>query len=141
MSKEAMKLALEAAYLAGFNASGEGYNGEFPFEDKNKNPEHDSVWCKDRDNDLEEALAKQEQGEPVAIVCNKGPKFHHVAILTDSGKQLEDGAKLYTTPQQRKPLTDEQMWNLWNSQGSDDMTQKEAIAFARAIEADHGIKE
>lgn len=64
MSTEAMKLALEAAYLAGFNASGEGYNGEYPFGDKNQNPEHDSVWCKDRDNALEEALAKQEQGEP-----------------------------------------------------------------------------
>jgi len=54
---------------------------------------------------------------------------------------------LYTTPYswqqriaERKPLTDEQMWNLWNSQGSDDMTQKEAIAFARAIEAAHGIQ-
>jgi hypothetical protein len=62
MSIEAMKQALEAAYLAGFNASGEGYNGEYPFGDKNQNPEHDSVWCKDRDNALEEALAKQ--GEP-----------------------------------------------------------------------------
>ena len=57
-------------------------------------------------------------------------------LLVDS---LPDGTLLYTTPPQRKPLTDEEMWNLWNSQGSDDMTQKEAIAFARAIEAAHGI--
>jgi hypothetical protein len=132
MSKEAMKLALD----------------EF---------KHIKQWClrsigiglvnENVLTALEEALAKQEQGAPVAIVCNKGPKFHHVAILTDSGKQLEDGAKLYTKPQpvtephKRKPLTDEQMWNLWNSQGSDEMNQQEAIAFARAIEAAHGIKE
>ena len=39
----------------------------------------------------------------------------------------------------RKPLTDEQMWSLWNSQGDDAMEQTTAIAFARAIEAAHGI--
>ena len=44
------------------------------------------------------------------------------------------------TPPQRKPLTDEQMWVLWNSQGDDAMEQQAAIAFARAIEAAHGIK-
>ena len=59
MSKEAMKLALETAYLAGFNASGEGYNGEYPFGDRNQNPEEDTVWIKDRDNALREALAEQ----------------------------------------------------------------------------------
>ena len=59
--EDTLRLALEVAYLAGFNASGEGYNGEYPFGDKNQNPEHDAVWCKDRDNVLEEALAKQEQ--------------------------------------------------------------------------------
>lgn len=37
------------------------------------------------------------------------------------------------------PMTDEQMWDLWNSQGVDDMIQHEAIAFARAVEAHHGI--
>jgi hypothetical protein len=42
---------------------------------------------------------------------------------------------------QRKPLTDEEMWNLWNSCGVDEMNQQEAFAFARAIEAAHGIKE
>ena len=40
----------------------------------------------------------------------------------------------------RLPLTDEQMWKLWNAEGNDAMNQQEAIAFARAIEAAHGIK-
>jgi len=39
------------------------------------------------------------------------------------------------------PLTDDQMWAIWNSNGSDEMNQREAMAFARAIEAAHGIKE
>ena len=38
-------------------------------------------------------------------------------------------------------LTDDEMWELWNAQGSDEMNQQEAIIFARAIEAAHGIKE
>jgi len=38
-----------------------------------------------------------------------------------------------------EPMTDDEMWALWNSQGIDDMTQHEAIAFARAVEAHHGI--
>lgn len=42
---------------------------------------------------------------------------------------------------QRKPLTDEEMWKLWNAEGNDSMSQQEAIAFARAIEAANGIKE
>jgi hypothetical protein len=36
---------LEAAYLAGFNASGEGYNGEYGIDC----PEENAIWKKDRD--------------------------------------------------------------------------------------------
>jgi hypothetical protein len=54
---------LEAAYLAGFNASGEGYNGEYPFEHKGKNCTDDPIWCKDRDNEL--AAIKQARSAPV----------------------------------------------------------------------------
>ena len=38
-----------AAYLAGFNASGEGWNGEYPFSDKSKSPEDDPDWIAARD--------------------------------------------------------------------------------------------
>jgi hypothetical protein len=41
------------------------------------------------------------------------------------------------TPPQRKPLTDEQIYDMYNEPRSD----AEMIAFARAIEAAHGIKE
>ena len=40
----------------------------------------------------------------------------------------------------REPLTNAQMWSIWNQQGDDAMEQQAAIAFARAIEAAHGIK-
>jgi hypothetical protein len=49
---ETLKLALEAAYLAGFNASGEGYNGEYPFQDHNAHPEQDADWVRCRDNKI-----------------------------------------------------------------------------------------
>ena len=46
-----------------------------------------------------------------------------------------DWQPLYTTPPQRKPLTDEQIQECWYR------TQGDAELFARAIEAAHGIKE
>jgi hypothetical protein len=59
MSKETMKLALEAAYLAGFNASGEGYNGEYPFDVTVNRPEQNGAWVRDRDIYVSKALAEQ----------------------------------------------------------------------------------
>jgi hypothetical protein len=50
MKDEALKLALEAAYLAGFNASGEGWNGEYPFGDYSQQPEQDKNWYAERDD-------------------------------------------------------------------------------------------
>jgi len=41
-------------------------------------------------------------------------------------------------PQQRKPLTDEQIERIWHNSNP---TNFEARSFARAIEAVHGIKE
>lgn len=124
-NQEAMKLALDAAYLAGFNASGEGYNGEYPFGDKNQNPEHDSVWCKDRDNALEEALAvKQEQrsvseqlGEPWGA-CVSGRVFvgalpEHIRKLSeDEGMPIQ---WLYTTPQPKQEQGEPVAWYYWKT--------------------------
>ena len=43
---------VEAAYLAGFNSSGEGYNGEYPFDHKGINHESDARWIAERDRAL-----------------------------------------------------------------------------------------
>ena len=51
-----VKQLLEKAYLAGFNATGEGYNGEYPYGDRNLNPEEDTEWLERRDEKLRELL-------------------------------------------------------------------------------------
>lgn len=33
-------------------------------------------------------------------------------------------------------LSDDELWHLWNNQGTDDMSKAEAFVFARAIEAE-----
>ena len=47
---------IRKAYLAGFNASGEGYNAEWPYQDKGKNPEDDPAWVELRESTVEELL-------------------------------------------------------------------------------------
>jgi hypothetical protein len=46
----------EKAYLLGFNAAGEGYNGEFPFEQRGIDPETDSNWTEQRELDLKAVM-------------------------------------------------------------------------------------
>jgi hypothetical protein len=89
---------------------------------------------------------KQEQGEPWGA-CVSGRVFvgalpEHVRKLSeDEGLPIQ---WLYTTPQQRKPLTDEQIKDVANScmwwVREQDILD-DAIEFARAIEAAHNIKE
>jgi hypothetical protein len=44
-----VKEMLELAYFDGFMASGEGYNAEFPFQQKGTNPKESEHWCYCRD--------------------------------------------------------------------------------------------
>ena len=135
MSKEAMKLALEAL--------------------------HDSIAITMAKIDLrnkaikalEEAPAKQEQGEPVAYV--NGDALDNMLddrlAFIQRTKSGYRATPLYTTPQQRKPLTDEQEnkaamklaecmdypWTLMPKEGKQKMR-----AYAKEIiEAAHDIKE
>ena len=100
MSKEAMKLALEAAYLAGWNASGEGYNAEYPFGDHARNPEEDAAWIKDRDNALREALAEQPAQTVLASaqIVSLNDMQGVVDWLPHNGATLKAGDYLYTSP-------------------------------------------
>lgn len=50
-----IKCALEAAYLAGFGVTGEGYNAEYPFYHY-LNALDDPAWVKERDAYVAEAL-------------------------------------------------------------------------------------
>ena len=57
-------------------------------------------------------------------------------IITDSnGRKHITNEPLLHAPPQRKPLTDDELSDIWFKQSTDWME------FARAIEAAHGIKE
>ena len=142
MSREAMKLALEAAYLAGWNASGEGYNAEYPFGDHARNPEEDAAWLKDRDNALQEALAEQPaQQEPVAWVCYGAPGKRDIDFEEADINRLPIGTQLYTSPPAQRTwvsLTDEEIYSvLENLQVMHHRppTTESRVIFALAIEA------
>ena len=63
------------------------------------------------------------------------------------GLEPEEGdVGLYTTPPQRKPLTDDEIWKFWwarpeVSEGEDDSMEAEFVAAVRRVLAAHGIKE
>ena len=89
---------------------------------------------------IKKALAQPEQ-EPVAWMSEH--RFDELrkgfTVMTTLTKQrvFEDDVAIYTTPPQRKPLTDEEIEDLY----FDKFSMSELKAFARAIEAAHGIKE
>ena len=83
------------------------------------------------------ALLKQQSvDEPVAWFRYE-TFYEYKNQLARCTKDCIGAFPVYTTPPQRKPLTDEQIMEMYNEPRSD----AEMIAFARAIEAAHGIKE
>jgi hypothetical protein len=96
---------------------------------------------------LEEALAKQEQrsvseqlGEPLGTA---GELFTNTAL---ERLDFKPSTKIYTTPQQRKPLTFEQVEDCFCEGATAEengilVSAQWLHDFARAIEAAHGIKE
>jgi hypothetical protein len=85
--------ALKAAYLAGFNASGEGYNGEYGVVF----PETDAVWCKDRDNEL--ATIKQARAlDKMAENARELGLDYEPVDGTQVSKVWWDGEKLMAKP-------------------------------------------
>ena len=87
--------------------------------------------------------SKQEQGEPVAYVNDQ---YSRDGYNDEISKLLPVGTYLYTAPQQRKPLTFEQVEDCF---GDGATAEENGILvsaqwlhdFARAIESAHGIKE
>ena len=87
---------------------------------------------------LRERLAQPEQ-EPVAWAHKEGLeaiKDFDASIYANGG--FDDAVPLYTTPPQRKPLTDEEIERACVPLGAAMLSFSEV---ARAIEAAHGIKE
>ena len=124
---EALKLAMEAMEITG------GFDVEINAI-KGALAQHDSVQAK-----------PEPEQEPVAIVESVA------TVVSESGNQeitmswwhepaLPVGTKLYTTPPQRKPLTPDQVFAIADQHPVEGF-DPEIMAFARAIEAAHGIKE
>ena len=78
----------------------------------------------------------QDQQKPVAITITG--KLGNIYSFTGD-YSLKKGDKVYTTPPQRKPLTDEEIILIVAECAASH--QHTDIHFARAIEAAHGIKE
>lgn len=116
MSKEAMKLALEAL----------------------ENRTSLMKWQKARDA-VREALAKQEQDEPVAMRYDfdgYGYKYIDSGSGSDWQTRIKDAEPVYTKPQPaQKPLSEAAIEGLAKFVAVDDFNYD----FARAIEKAHGI--
>ena len=133
MTKEALKLALEAL---------EGVLDDAPkvLDASIAGGLYEVVQCRDAITAIKKVLAQPYQ-EPVAYgtwdtMLGKGNRMMMVRL--DKG---QDGCTvpLYTTPPQRKPLTDEQIDYIAKNYALNNPTTP--LHFARAIEALHNIKE
>jgi len=81
--------------------------------------------------------SKQEQGDPVATLIEHYAFTDGIVRFdgVENMEQLPLGTKLYTTPQNRKPLTDEEILAKCESVPNYDIGNHDLIQFARAIEA------
>ena len=116
MTKEAMKLALDALIVC--RQSNYGRNWCWP--DTAIKTALNNVF--EAIEALEEAL-KQEQDKPVATLIEHYA-FTDGIVRFDGVENLEQlpvGTKLYTTPQQRKPLTNDEFLELLLRKGSRDI--------------------
>ena len=70
MTLEELHNLLNKAYLMGFNNTCEGYNGEYPFDDKEINPEDDKGWVERRDESINSLVrTNKEEEEEVFNPC------------------------------------------------------------------------
>ena len=115
--------ALESMQNAIYNISGEHIEA-LNYAVKKANVAEQTITT------IKEALAKPDQ-EPVAWMNDMGTHID----LNVSGR----GIPLYTTPPQRKPLTDEEIAKIASTPAA--VVGSYVHTFARAIEAAHGIKE
>ena len=131
---EALNLALEALegmQNAIYNISGEHIEA-LNYAVKKANVAEQTITT------IKEALAKPDQ-KPVAWITPDGKGFRIRFSPPVNDVPLGWDA-LYTTPPQRKPLTDEEMKKIWYAM-QNIMGWYSFEEVARAIEAAHNIKE
>jgi len=140
---------MQKAYLAGFLASGDGYNGQCPFDQCGQQVESDEDCCIDRDDALRQLLEQPEpvqepdaefMHEPDVEVLRQQMKGR-AQFLRDRGEVktpqlLEIASELITPPAQPAAwvgLTDEDIAEA--GQLNVEGPRMLPYAFARAIEA------
>ena len=87
-------------------------------------------------------LAQFNEQEPVAWIVHDRVAPDRLTFVEVKESLQTEVTPLYTTPPQRKPLTDErirEIWKHWPHQVISGAIK--ATSFARAIESAHGIKE
>jgi hypothetical protein len=102
------------------------------------------VQCAKEHEGYNTPLVKQEHGEPVAWCwrsVSTGELFDFTERLHPEDLESDNLVPLYTTPQQRKPLTDEQIANIVIEMNGNEPPALFWKDLTRAIEAAHGIKE
>jgi hypothetical protein len=116
MSKEAMKLALEAMKRASHNIkeSIKYYGTDGHLRDALDDLDYEEIPA------LEEALAKQEHGEPVAWMCHP---FGDDECEFSDHQECENCIPLYTTPQQRTAAEGEDTRKAWVGLTDDEVIQ------------------
>ena len=109
-------------------------------------PDYKALWKQmcERCDELDAKLAKQEQGEPVQEPLfwykpypsgmYNGPI--HNAQIGDILRGSEEWVPLYTTPQQRKPLTDEQIDSVIRDVAELDYSSPEGMPDVMLVTAD-----
>jgi len=102
-----------------------------------KNKSHFDIFLYDKPQ------PKQEQGEPVAYVYGNGDNDPILSWSRwdKSGREGWHETPLYTTPQQRKPLTMTELSKIFASIPNVPFDGEWHLELVRAIEAAHGIKE
>ena len=127
MTEEALKLALEVMRNQGDVSVDEWIATEKAIKEALANEALEKM----AENARELGLDYEPAQEPVAW-AKFSAKGNIIDLLSEPD---DDYTPLYTTPPQRKPLTDEEIWEVL---GGIDCTRPMLIA--RAIEAAHGIK-
>lgn len=89
-----------------------------------------------RTGEVSRLLKERQDCEPVAWTDEN---FTTLYVSKDIAEIEGANVELYAAPPKREPLSEDEMWQLWNSCGVDEMDQSEAFTFARAIERAHQI--
>ena len=151
---EALRLALEALEDACGNRCNAEYNPCFQreaitaikaaLEANEFNPDWDTqaVLVEEIQRMAKRIEELEAKDEPVAWVCEgfSSDEKHAIDYWQGDVDDLPIGTQLYTTPPQRKPLTDEQAMDAYFETPPFGTYKEAFIAGIRFIEATHGIK-